>query len=37
MRVRCRQVEFIVLNDTSAEAPAVCKYCGLRYFHDGAR
>ena len=24
-------VEYIVLNDTSAEFPAVCKYCGLRY------
>ena len=25
-------VEFIVLNDTSAEFPAVCKYCGNRFF-----
>lgn len=30
------QVEYIVLNDTSADFPAVCKYCGLRYF-QGAR
>ena len=30
-----RQVEYIVLNDTSAQFPAVCKYCGLRY-HAGA-
>ena len=25
-------VEFIVLNDTSAEFPAVCKYCGNRFY-----
>lgn len=27
-------VEYIVLNDTSEEFPATCKYCGLRYFHS---
>jgi len=26
--------EYIVLNDTSKEFPAVCKYCGLRYYMD---
>jgi|APGre2960657423_1045063.scaffolds.fasta_scaffold229730_1 uncharacterized Zn-finger protein len=25
-------MEIIVLNDTSVEHPAVCKYCGARYF-----
>ena len=25
-------VEFIVLNDTSSTFPAVCKYCGLRFY-----
>jgi uncharacterized Zn-finger protein len=25
-------VEYIILNDTSKDHPATCKYCGLRYF-----
>eukprot|EP00240_Pyramimonas_obovata_P009577 CAMPEP_0118933776 /NCGR_PEP_ID=MMETSP1169-20130426/12463_1 /TAXON_ID=36882 /ORGANISM="Pyramimonas obovata, Strain CCMP722" /LENGTH=83 /DNA_ID=CAMNT_0006876585 /DNA_START=225 /DNA_END=476 /DNA_ORIENTATION=+ len=25
-------VEYIMLDDTSAEAPATCKYCGLRFY-----
>ncbi|KAK3286255.1 hypothetical protein CYMTET_6177 [Cymbomonas tetramitiformis] len=27
-------VEYIILDDTSADFPAVCKYCGLRFFRD---
>lgn len=25
-------VEYIILNDTSAEQPAVCKYCGNKFY-----
>ena len=27
-------VEYIQLNDTNAENPNTCKYCGLRFFEE---